>query len=112
MDVLRKQNPRQRLQINYIKFKVLDSQQVKILVVFNILGFKVLLWIFVCQKFVLSGSKRIFAYGSAVPLKSLGCKSFACQNTWNQSLFINNRVKLLSRPTSTNRTVKIPAFGS
>lgn len=64
----------------------------------NLLGFKVRLWIFVCQKFVLSGNNRIFAYGSAVPLKSLGCKSFACSSVEFVNLFLEfyhrHRLKL------------------
>ena len=37
-------------------------------------GLRVLLWILVCHMFVfvLSGSRRTFAYGSAEPLKSRG----------------------------------------
>jgi hypothetical protein len=38
-------------------------------------GFSVLLWIRVCHTLLLSGKSRILAYGSAVPLKSLACRS-------------------------------------
>lgn len=79
----------------------------------NLLGFKVRLWIFVCQKFVLSGNNRIFAYGSAVPLKSLGCKSFACSSVEFVYLFLEFLHQLIKNDfTSTRRTVKIPAFAS
>jgi len=43
-------------------------------------GFRVLLWMRVCQTLLLSGKSRILAYGSAVPLKSLACRSWA----WNK----------------------------
>lgn len=60
-------------------------------------GLSVRLWIFVCQKLVLSGSSRILAYGSAVPFNCLGCKSFAygTRNT-NKLKCVNSRTIKLS----------------
>lgn len=78
-------------------------------------GLRVRLWIRVCHTFARSGNRRTFAYGSAVPLKSCGCKSCALKQLHLfeiQDWVFNNKIHYINKHTSTNRTDNMPALTS